>query len=138
MIWFPKLLPLISLLIGGCITHRASVSPPPAADGRVVASAIGGEIGQQIPGDVERSGAYPQELPASVWLRDAKGNLLRAEARVQTPKPWWQRFPFDAVTDLLPVEFTVRAHAQLEAEPVPTMRIEELDAAAAAFGFGPD
>ena len=127
----------LSPLLSSCIVHRAEVTPVVEENQRVVASAMGNTVHTEAKSHSQQS-ALPEEIPATSWLRDEDGNLLRGDVLVQTARPWWQRFPADLITDLLPFTFTVERKAELQAKPLPSISREELDEAAKAFGFPPN
>jgi hypothetical protein len=92
------------LMSAGCIEHTARIQQDPARgpEERVV-------IGTRTlkgPAGTEVSRPQPVDLPISAWeLRG--GTLARCEDRVRTPLPWWQRFPCDIATDLLPIRYPI-------------------------------
>lgn len=125
----------------GCISHRAQLHPPDHGDQprRVVAMAVDGRIhGSADPiveSAIHKEGPLPLEIQATLWQRDQQGNLWRGDAQVQSPRPWWQRFPFDVVSDLAPITFSASAASTITVQRVPSITISELNAAAARFGF---
>ena len=133
----PRLFPKVFLilcccpLLASCIVHRAAVSPQNPDEHQVVVSAMGNSV-QDKPTSYAQSSALPEEIPATLWLRDSEGNLLRGDVTAQTARPWWQRFPADIITDLLPITFRVEAQAELIAKPLTPMSRDE-DQAAADF-----
>jgi hypothetical protein len=54
---------------------------------------------------------------------------------MRTPLVWWQRFPIDIATDLIPIDCTVVAEATLAPRPVATRTRADLDREAAAAGY---
>ena len=80
-------------------------------------------------------GSLPVDLPVSAWRREADGTLLRCETRVTTPLPWWQRFPADAVSDLLPTTYAAAASTQVVLVPIPPFDEARFLAQARADGY---
>ena len=120
--------------LSSCIVHRATVKPVHDEGQQLVVSAMGNQI-QAEAAPYHQESALPEEIPATLWLRDRDGNLLRGDVTVQTARPWWQRFPADIMTDLLPFTFSVEEEQSLSAKPLEPMSREALDEAAQAFGF---
>ncbi len=77
----------------------------------------------------------PIDLPVSAWRREADGSLARCETRVQTPLAWWQRFPADAVSDLLPWTWTAAADGEVRLAVVPASAEADLLSSARRDGY---
>jgi hypothetical protein len=132
----------VALACTGCVVHEARIDipPPPAVRrneepyGPTRAVLLTRE--QPAPEKpVLFRGPLPQDLRVSAWRRDQEGRLCRAESRVTTPLSWWQRFPCDAVTDLLPIDVVARSEAVIILAPVPVCDAAALAAAARADGY---
>ncbi len=126
------------ILLAGCVSHEARVLAPPEPAGLVGSTAIGRETHPSPPGPGERTierNALPREVAVSAWRRDADGVISRQEMMVRTPLVWWQRFPIDIATDLVPIDCTVVAEATLAPRPVATRTRADLDREAAAAGY---
>ena len=119
------LLVAVAGVLCGCLTHEASATvrtEQPIRTGRAVIETTEHRLPPSPPTALRRS-PLPRDLPVSVWaLTDdgEDGYLVRAEARVLSPLPWWQYFPLDLPLDMIPVEWTVATAAVI----VPT-RVEE-------------
>jgi hypothetical protein len=130
------LLPLLAVLASaGCVRHEAAVSAPPAPAGTIDAGAIVGGGNAALPLAMTRAGHLPQDIGATAWYRDRDGALWRADGTATTALPWWQRFPADAVTSLLPVTLTVPAATALTPVAVPRQDGDTLTARARAAGY---
>jgi hypothetical protein len=112
---------LAAFTASGCIDHQARVEPPaPGEPGRPPTQVISGTSLAIDPTTVHLvHGSLPIDLPVSAWRRESDGTLLRCEARVTTPLPWWQRFPADAVSDLLPTTYAATASTPVVLAPLP-------------------
>lgn len=92
----------------GCITHRATVAIADAVPTELEHD-FGGVVVQELQvnydGVSKQEGPLPLALPVSAWRRLDDGTLTRAHGVALTPRPWWQRFPMDLATDLMPTEF---------------------------------
>lgn len=118
---------------GGCLVHRARVAPAPEAPGGGV-SAVATRVQTAAPA-AERSGPLPHELPVTWAVRDGEGRLCLLQAVVQSPLPWWQRFPCDLLIDLWPGEVAVTVEAQLQPRPVVPRPHADIIAEAKAHGY---
>jgi hypothetical protein len=126
----------------GCVQHRTAVHPPtpaapsptgePAAVTQVIA---GAKVVDEPKEPITSASPLPIDLPVSAWRRDSDGPLSRAELRVTTARPWWQRFPADAVSDLAPIDAGVDASGTVELVPVPTVDRARLFADAERDGY---
>jgi hypothetical protein len=128
-----------ALALGGCITHEARVQigtdatedrgagQPGAATVYLLEEEWGGESRRESP--------FPLELPVGVWRRNAQGELQRGWVSPATPRPWWQRFPFDLGTDLWPQEFRIIETATVVPRTVPVTDERTLTALAKEFGY---
>ena len=126
------------LLLAGCVSHEARVLAPPEPAGLTGATVIGGEAHPTPPGPGERTvarDALPREVAVSAWRRDGDGAISRQETVVRTPLAWWQRFPIDIATDLIPIDCTASAETTLAPRPVATRTRADLDREAAAAGY---
>lgn len=110
---------------GGCIEHRTAVNPPlpaappPAGEPAVITQLITGATVTDDPqAPITESSHLPIDVPVSVWRRDSEGIISRGELRVTTALPWWQRFPADFVSDLLPIDAQVFASGTATFTPV--------------------
>jgi hypothetical protein len=75
------------------------------------------------------------DLPVTAWRRSAAGPLERADLRVQTALPWWQRFPADLVADLLPIDAAVGTGTAVTLVTVPRADLEAFIAHAERDGY---
>jgi hypothetical protein len=114
-------------LLPGCIAHRLTVRAPD--DCTVIVDAGRGSA------PVQARGALPQARRVTVWRRTADGALARADTTIATALPWWQRFPADLVSDLLPWTWTVTADKELLVRPIPVLSEHELTFRAATHGY---
>ncbi len=129
---------LVGMMLSSCLTHEARVTTTPDAPEVEGGTAIGRATYPSPPGPPRETlarGPLPQHLPITAWRRDGEGLISRAEAELLTPLPWWQRFPCDIVSDLMPTPIVVRAECVLVLRPVVGCTRAELDAAAAAAGY---
>ncbi len=131
------LLVLAGLLAAGCVRHEAEIVLP-AVPGDALRSRMhaGGppRPGSATAASVRESGAMPIAMAGDAWWIDAHGALHRDAGVATTPTPWWQRFPADLVTDLMPWEQPVRARVELAPRPV-QIDPAALTAAARAAGY---
>ena len=74
-------------------------------------------------------------MPVSAWRRDSAGVISRGELRVTTDLPWWQRFPADVVSDLLPINAEVFASGTVTLAPVQPVDVVTLREQAARDGY---
>lgn len=129
--WWPW--PILLFLLAGCIRHQAAVQPPAQGlDGLTV----NGQ--QQTPGlQAQRVGSHlPRELLVHAWRRNEEGALLLYHAHCRTPLAWWQRFPFDVVSDLLiPVDLHARAMIELTPRTIVYHAPSQLNELALAAGY---
>ncbi len=128
----------------GCVQHRARIEaaqPPltapvgdpgdkPTATTVIIVSRIAVD-----PPATTATSMLPIDLPVSAWRREADGSLARCETRVQTPLAWWQRFPVDVVSDLLPWTWTADAAGEVRLAVVPTSAEADLLSAAQRDGY---
>ena len=71
----------------------------------------------------------------SVWQRDSAGVISREDLMIRTALPWWQRFPFDYASDLLPIPARVTAEHTITPHPITARTRSALDREAAAAGY---
>ena len=126
----------------GCVRHQASVTPPAIApvadDGQrpptflVAHSKV---IERERAKPVTADSPLPIDFPVTAWRRSAAGPLERADLRVQTPLPWWQRFPADLVADFLPIDATVTVDSTITLETVPRVDLDAFLAHAEHDGY---
>lgn len=121
------------LASSGCLVHRASVAPAPEVPQGGV-SAIGTKVQLAAPA-AERAGPLPHEIPVTWAVRDGEGRLCLLHMVVQSPLPWWQRFPCDLLIDLWPSEVAVTVEAQLLPQPVVPRSHADIIAEAKAHGY---
>jgi hypothetical protein len=126
----------------GCVQHRTAVNPPlpaappPAGEPAVTTQLIAGATVVSEPRQpLTHASPLPIDLPVSVWRRDSDGTLSRGELRVTTARPWWQRFPADIVSDLVPVEAEVFASGTAGLTRVEVVDRAQLFAAAERDGY---
>jgi hypothetical protein len=126
------------LLLAGCVEHETRIHSPPPAAGDEGAMVIGNARATIPPGaqslSVDRS-PLPRETVVSVWQRDTAGVISREDLVVQTTLPWWQRFPCDYASDLLPIDARVSAEHTLAPRPITPRTRSALDREAAAAGY---
>lgn len=109
----------ILFVSAGCIEHHARVVPSaPIADPGPAPVLIAHRVRDPLTVPDESRDALPIDLPVSAYRRDADGRLWRYEGRATTPLSWSQRFPFDAVMDVLPTTFTYDAESTVVFAPV--------------------
>lgn len=135
-------LALGAVMLGGCIEHRVTVSPPlpaapaPAGEPAAITQMISGSKVEHEPNQPTTvSSPLPIDLPVSVWRRDSDGLLSRGEMRVTTALPWWQRFPADAFVDFSPYHAQVFASGTATLTPVPQVDRAQLFDQAAHDGY---
>jgi hypothetical protein len=126
----------------GCVRHHATVTPPAAAgvadDGQRPPSFLatgGATIERDRSTPIVASGPLPIDLAVTAWRRSTAGPLERADLRVQTALPWWQRFPADLVADLLPIDAEVGTEATVTLVTVPRADLEAFVAHAERDGY---
>ena len=128
----------------GCVQHQARVGaaqPPLAApagdpgDKPTATTVITVSRIAVDPPATTATSMQPIDLPVSAWRREADGSLARCETRVQTPLSWWQRFPADAVSDLLPWTWTADADGEVRLAVVPATPEADLLSAARRDGY---
>jgi hypothetical protein len=136
-----RLLVLVAMLsLSGCLEHEARVSAAPVGPDES-GVAYFGFTAQPIPSDPPPAAEQRSPLPVSIpvtWYtfrRDARGAILRFDQTVQTPLPWWQRFPCDVVTDFAPVTIPVRTAVVVTPREVALRDPAELKAEAHAHGY---
>lgn len=136
----------LALSGAGCVVHEARVTVPPAPSAgpgskapptRMVVGTRPSAPASKDP--VVLRGPLPQDVQVSAWHMDADGSILcRAEQRVTTPLSWWQRFPCDIVSDLIPADVVARSEATLECRPVPATDAAALAESARCDGYAHD
>lgn len=95
--------------------------------------------GIPIEGDATFSSALPTETQVDAWFRDSEGHIHRAHVHLNSPKPWWQRFPADILSDLLcPGQLQVTAKATLIMQEASSYSKASLDRLAEIYGYGSD
>lgn len=105
------------LVAGGCVSHVARALPPVDQS---ASAAVGSRIVDRFDEPIEERGSLPRSLPVTVWRLDPDGNLARGDSVIETPLPWWQRFPADAISDvMLPRTLTAAASGTPHMHPVP-------------------
>jgi hypothetical protein len=131
------LLPLLMLLVG-CISHETRVSVAADQPGATGTTSIGNATWTSPPGPpaetVDRS-PLPRATAASSWRQLPDGTLCRAVVTVETPLPWWQRFPCDIASDFAPVDLTISAVAVVTPHPITPRTRAELDQEALSVGY---
>jgi hypothetical protein len=106
----PLLLALITL--SGCIQHEVRVDPPPGGPPANAHVLVG--FRPATPGSaVVRTSPLAIDLGISAWAVEEGVGVWRAELRVRSPTPWWQRFPCDIVADLMPIHAIARTQGTL-------------------------
>lgn len=128
--------PLVVLcccIAGGCISHEARVTPPTDGPCSVV---VGTKVVDSFTKPVDEQGSLPRSIPVTAWRLDDKGALSRGDTLIETPLPWWQRFPADAVTDVvIPGTLTASASGTVALTPVPATDLAGLAERARAAGY---
>ena len=126
------------LLLAGCVEHETRVVGHAPAAGAEGAVTIGGSRTSIPPGapavSSDRS-PLPRETAVSVWQRDNAGVICREDLVVRTALPWWQRFPFDYASDLLPIDARVVAEHTIAPRPITPRTRAALDREAAVAGY---
>lgn len=119
--------------MSGCISHRAQVTPPTDAP---CSAAVGTHVVDEFTTPISDSGALPRSIPVTAWRKDDQGRLFRGDALIETPLPWWQRFPVDAVSDMLvPHTLVAEASGTVTLLPVPASSTADLAAHARSAGY---
>jgi hypothetical protein len=137
----PLILLVCCCAVSGCVTHRATVETSEDSAGVVGTTYLGeAEHPAGPPTSVTASGPLPQSIPVTAWrwgtAADGSQELRRGDVLVQTPLPWWQRFPADLATDFFPIDAVATTRADVAFIPVSDERREaDLTAEAAAAGF---
>ena len=126
----------------GCVRHQATVAPPAPApvadDGQRPATFVAARstvIERDRVEPITASGPLPTDFQVTAWRRSAAGPLERADLRVRTPLPWWQRFPADVVADFLPIDATVTLDTALAMEPILRVDLDAFLANAERDGY---
>ena len=134
MLAAPLAIPL--LLCGGCIAHTARVLPDPDAGPgeRVV---IGTRALPTPPAPMTVTRALPIELPLTAWEQRG-GSILRRDEVIRTPLPWWQRFPCDIASDLIPTTSTAGVERTVSLVPPARLDDDALTQEARSHGFAHD
>ena len=129
-----------AMVLSGCVVHRAQVTVPADAPGVNGGTYLGEQ--RHAPGPTQQAvatGPLPQTILVTAWrwqvAADGRTELIRDDAGVYSPEPWWSRFPFDAPADFIPVDFTARREVTVAYTPVPDRPGEEVAAEAQAAGF---
>ena len=126
------------LILAGCVEHETRVlAPVPAAgvEGAVVVGSSRTSIPPGAPAVTSDRSPLPRETVVSVWQRDSEGMISREDLVVQTALPWWQRFPCDYVSDLLPIDARVTAEHAIAPRSITPRTRAGLDREAAAAGY---
>ncbi len=134
---------LIIGLAGGCITHevrarhRAQIPEGQPVVMPIASALVEHTYHHRWNGRALRSDPLPVDMAISVWSYAPDGKLRRSDRLIVSPRPWWQRFPADFITDLL-VPDTLYAVRLEVIEPTPQRPIsrEKLEREAAVAGFG--
>jgi hypothetical protein len=138
-----RLAPLLTLgcfllLLAGCVEHETRILGQPPMAGDEGALVIGNTRSTIPPGapavSVDRS-PLPRETVVSAWQRNSEGAVSREDLVVQTALPWWQRFPCDYASDLLPIDARVSAEHTIAPRPITPRTRSALDREAAAAGY---
>lgn len=131
----------MSVILTSCLTHEARITAPPApASTEEGATAIGQDSTLTPPGPPEQTvivSPMPLSVPVSAWRRDQDGVIYRHELIAQTPLFWWQRFPMDFATDMLPIAYPSEVAATIHESPITPRTRAELDREATEAGYGP-
>ena len=128
-------LPLIGLaliMLSACVEHRGTVSleVPPDDTLKIHVYKDGAEVKHLEP--LSFQSPMPGEIHLDAWYRDASGHFHRSHERLQSPRPWWQRFPFDMASDALwPDTITVSAESTARFEANKRLTKQYLDEMAA-------
>jgi len=130
-------------VLSGCLTHEVRVDVPAEATGLPTApvegrTVIGTAAFTSPPGpppSTVQRGPLPQDVTVTSWHRDSEGIISRGDAELQTALPWWQRFPVDMVTDIVPTDLVVQSAYTLVTLPVAMHTRAQLDTEAAAAGY---
>lgn len=88
----------LAIALAGCVSHRATIRNP---EHDAQQATLGGTYLPKMPEEKVYHEQLPQDVLVSAWRRDEKTGLFRFHGRSRTPLAWWQRFPFDFVTDVL-------------------------------------
>jgi len=121
------------LALSGCISHRAHVTPPTDAP---CSAAVGTHVVDDFATPISETGSLPRSIPVTAWRKDDQGHLFRGDAVVETPRPWWQRFPADAVSDMvIPYTMTAEASGSVTLLPVPASSSADLADHARSAGY---
>jgi hypothetical protein len=135
----PLLLSCCSLLLlAGCVEHETRIlghAPAAGAEGAVVIGSARTSIPPGAPGISSDRSPLPRETVVSVWQRDGEGVIAREDLVVRTTLPWWQRFPCDYASDLLPIDARVTAEHTIAPRPITPRTRSALDREAAAAGY---
>ncbi len=128
-------LALIALYLSACVEHRLHVETHEVpGDVHIFKNGSKYEGNKQIITVVD---PLPTELYVDAWYRDQKGHLYRAHQKLLSPRPWWQRFPFDMITDgLWAGELAVEAESTLQFKKIEPVEPNYLDTLATEFGYG--
>ena len=124
---------LCALAISGCVSHRAQVVP---SIGVPCSAAIGTRVLEPFSAPADEQGSLPRSVPVTAWSRDDEGRLSRDDLLLETPLPWWQRFPVDALTDVAwPHDLEASCSATPHLVPVPASDPIVLTTNARAAGY---
>lgn len=131
--WRPAAMLLCALSAIGCVQHRATITTIGATDSTSISI-----NGHQLPEDSITSvstSPLPISQHALAWHRDESGTLHWDATTIRTPLAWWQRFPADLVTDLVPRTLTSAESATLVLTPSRHWTPAELDQRAAQLAL---
>jgi hypothetical protein len=128
---------LASLLLSvGCVRHEVVVrngdatQPGGASDAVINLAAV-----RDLPAATTIAGPLPQDLRVVAWRRDEHTGISSFSAHTRTPLPWWQRFPVDLATDLMPIDLVARSEMTIVTTPLPQTDVETLAAEARRAGY---
>jgi hypothetical protein len=143
---------VLPLLLVGCVTHEVTVrQAPDAGDSSAMLPACSALIesrlewewrgqtpdGKPAPASATVSDPLPIDLALTAWTYAPDGRFRRVELLLPTPRPWWQRFPADLVTDLCWPDTLVVSRTAVAAPLLIAPRTAaDLDAESARWGFG--
>lgn len=135
------------LLMSGCVVHEARVTIPPAppvpknhdAPGPLMLVVGSGRKAPAKTTPLIFRSPLPIDRQISAWQMDSTGTVLcRSELRVTTPLSWWQRFPCDIVSDILPTDYIAHSEATVECVPIAATSAAELAESARRDGYAHD
>jgi len=135
------LLSACALLPSGCLEQTVRIDPalaPKPAPAKPVPQVV---VINTRPYDAHKVFTLSKNLPVEVSVdavRRADAGLERCELDVRNPLVWWQRFPCDIATALLPIRFLSLTTATIAYQPVPTCDEAALTSEATRHGFAHD